>query len=75
MTTLATRTAPSLYSGMILTLIALALALEASFVASLAWPRGSAARILGPAVIDRATPRPSSPASPAASSPAPCAIG
>lgn len=39
---LAPRAAPSLYSGMILALIALALALQASFVASLAQgPLGS----------------------------------
>ncbi len=70
MTTLSTRTAPSLYSGMILALIALALALEASFLAGLAWPGGTAGRsILLPAVIDRSAP------SAPASSPAPCAIG
>lgn len=70
MTTLATRTAPSLYSGMILALIALALALEASFLAGLAWPGGTGGRpILLPAVIDG--PAPSAPAS----SRAPCANG
>jgi uncharacterized RDD family membrane protein YckC len=71
-TRLEPRTAPSLYSGMILALIALALALQASFLAGLAGPRGSLARsILAPAVIDRASPPPSVPASP----PVPCVNG
>jgi hypothetical protein len=38
---LAPRTAPSLYSGMLLALIALAFALQASFLASLAVGRGA----------------------------------
>ena len=66
MTILATRTAPSLYSGMILALIALALALEVSFLASLVAPRGSVGRsLLAPAVTGRASPPASGPALPA----------
>jgi hypothetical protein len=67
-TALAPRAAPSLYSGMILALIALAFALQASFLAGLA--RGGAGGFAarppaGPPVIARS----STPASPA-----PCAI-
>ncbi len=66
-TALAPRAAPSLYSGMILALIALAFVLQASFLAGLARGAGGfAARSpAGPPVIATA----SSPASPA-----PCAI-
>jgi hypothetical protein len=58
---LAPRAAPSLYSGMILALIGLALALQVSFVAALAQGRGGfAAR--PPGVTEAASP------------PTPCAI-
>lgn len=55
---LAPRPARSLYSGMILALIALALALQASFVAGLAGGRGGFAPRTtprAPAVIERAS--------------------
>lgn len=72
-TALAPRAAPSLYSGMILALIALALALEVSFLAGLAAPRGGVARaILAPGVSERASLPPSGPAS---SPPVPCVTG
>ncbi|HEY6002909.1 MAG TPA: hypothetical protein VIV57_08535 [Anaeromyxobacter sp.] len=60
-TALAPRAAPSLYSGMILALIGLALVLQVSFVAGLAQGRGGFA------------PRPPA-VSEVASLPTPCAI-
>jgi hypothetical protein len=52
-TALAPRAAPSLYSGMILALIALALALQASFVAGLA--QGRLGSWTGPPAVGEAT--------------------
>ncbi len=66
-TALAPRTAPSLYSGMILALLALALALQASFVAGLVRGRGGGLAARPPAVSSVMV-------SSSSSSPAPCAI-
>lgn len=63
-TALASRPSPSLYSGMMLALIVLALALQASFVIALA--AGRAGFVLGPIAAAPAGLRASAPAAPCA---------